>query len=324
MKNQMHRQPVAQAVPWFVVHHDWLFRILHGLLALMIPLLLLFLTGCPSSSTGESINYGPEVSDEAIDDAVIEAIMDADASRIKVGAFVHFASRQILAGGKVNNVVADTGQTIIAKEVEAESINYRIVENKVTYGYEDGPRKVSTEFLLSVATGLIEPAVNESTVLTRAFGAKSKAGQGSFLKTLSLERLLSQLSEQSIHPELRTLTTTRTYHGLKTKTYDGPPPARVREQPNCLGIPECKMTYRQIDFDEVYWTDGKSERVHYEFVISPQAPPTSGYNFGLRYPFVPGLIRACVTLMVRVGEGESRTLLTQCQDVENFRFEAAQ
>lgn len=266
----------------------WLYTLLHLALTFSLPFLLLAVTGCQNENSGKPPEYGPQVQEQSVDQAVIEAIMDADPKRIKVGAFVHFATKQYLAGGLAVNVVSDTGHTVTAATEAESTIDYRIVEHKVTYGYQDGPRKVSTEFNLTVA--------------------KPKMAQ--------LSSLINNVHAQATTP------VTVTYHGLKTSTYKAPPPARVREQPNCLGLPDCLMTYRKITFNEVYHTGNSPQKVSYEFIISPDAPPTAGYNFGIRYAFLPGLMKSCFTLMVPIGDGDSRTLFTQCQEVENFRLES--
>lgn len=293
---------------------------IHALLALLAPLLILVLSGCKSTDTGEAVDFGPETTEDAIDLAMVEAIHDVDPERIKVGAFVHFATKQILAGGQIQHIVADTGHTVIGayESEDGNQIDYLVAENQITYGHEDGPRKVSTEFTISAARSTSSDALRSrsSDALSPFHWVEA------WMRKLDESEALSLLSAD-VHPSVRqTSETTRTYHRLRTSTYEGPPPLRVQMRPNCLGLQNCKITYRKITFDEVYWTNGTGERVHYEFVVSPQAPPTAGYNYGIRYQFVPGLVKSCFTLMVSVGSGHSKTLLTQCQEVEDFRFES--
>jgi hypothetical protein len=84
------------------------------------------------------------------------------------------------------------------------------------------------------------------------------------------------------------------------------------------------MTYHTVAFDQVIWSNPTGERIRFEFVVSPEVPQTSGFNMSLLFPWYPGLMRSCVTLMVAIGgeESNAKTLLTECQNVFDFRLES--
>jgi hypothetical protein len=88
------------------------------------------------------------------------------------------------------------------------------------------------------------------------------------------------------------------------------PPEIVRNQPNCLGIPQCQLEVHRVSFDMVFWENDKPDRIHWELAMSPQAP------------YLAAMLNKCVTSLASIGSGQSKILVKQCLPVLNFRYMA--
>lgn len=282
---------------------DWALMLTHILLALMAPVLLFSLASCRSNDMGEPVDYGPPVQWSAIGDALVASIADSDPVNTKLGAFVHFATTQTIAGGQVTTVISDTGQTLVKKErLDTETEVFTIVQHKITYT-QDQPQKVSTQIEL--------PFYSPESV-------SPLMAVEPFLRKLASDQVSAKSEAQS----------PVTFHRLITENYEGPPPYAIQQAPDCLGIPNCRIRYRKVSFDQVLWDDPMGDRIHFDIVVSPDVPQIAGLNMsplfysddiGLSY--FPGLVKSCMTFMTPIGDGKSRTLFTECQEVVNFRFE---
>lgn len=251
------------------------------------------LIGCSAKEDGEPVDYGPETTIEALENALTTPIIGIDPTQAKIGAFVHIAQVQELAGGKVSSVVSDTGQTIVGRDESESDVQYTIVQHKVTYGQQAS--KVSTEIKLAFA--------KESVSATRSRTATAFRSS-SFVHQLTSGSRLS-------------------YHNLRVSQTTVAPPLPVQQAPNCLGIPDCKIRLHTVSFDQVLWSGDQNERIHFDMSISPDIPALAGLEMSPLFRYFPGLMSSCVTLMIPIGDGRAKTLLRECQEIVNFRFESA-
>jgi hypothetical protein len=301
MNKQIPPRSKAKAIAIPLVREDRLLFLIHAFLALLAPFLIFALTGCDLRTEGEPIDYGAVVPFSEISDAINEGVKDIDPRQTKKGAFVHYSTKQYLAAGKVVNILSDTGLTVTERTETAQGVILTLIEKRFTYG----------------APG--EPMKEQAREFTLDFGNESTSSAAS----KPLHQALHQTLAEGHGPMKPTAEGTRvTFHNLVTSSVEVAAPKAVQTQPNCLGLPNCKVTLHNVSFDQVTWLDEGPQRIHFDFYVSPNVPQISGFNMSPVLPFYQGLYKSCITLMIPIGDGRSKTLLSECQEVENFRLES--
>lgn len=295
-------------------------RWIHLFLACAAPLLLCALLGC---SKENELDYGSEVSITEIGEVLGKTIENSDPTTAKLGAFVHFETTQAIGGGQAPNLLADTGQTVIERNEDADHVvEFTIVQHRYTYSRENEAEKVSTEIKMPGFLSRSAPNPVESSGLSRLLTARPgslnlPSGPASFVTVLN--------SLGSARPSSANRVT---FHKLRVSTYKAAPPEAVQAKTDCLGLVNCQMTYHQVGFDQVVWSDSGAEKVSFDLLISPDLPQIFGLNMGAPISvlegldYFPGLMKSCVSFLVDVGDSGYQTLLTQCNRVLDFRFES--
>lgn len=283
------------------------FDMKHSVRAILIACMLFSAVACELDDSPEKPDYGPEVSIDDINRAMDNLYRDSDPLQTKVGAFVHFQTKDILAGGQLVIYAADTGHTVVQK-VESECFTtFHIVEKRYTHKQDGTSDLLTRELELPIRTSWTGPCIPEED------------DASALALPLNLASI-SKLKPASQQPRV-------TFHRLKEWETRGPAPdavrARPKDNPNCLGIPNCELTYRHVSFDIVYWDTPEGSLTRLEYVVSPDIPQTSGFNMAPLFFYIPGLFKSCVTQMMSLGEGESQTLITECQEVVDFTYEAS-
>jgi hypothetical protein len=281
----------------------WLFLI-HAFLALLAPFLIFALVGCESKMDGDTVDYGPAIPFSQISNAILQGVQNIDPAESKKGAFVHYSTKQYLAAGKVVSIASDTGLTVTQRVESPAGVTLTLVEKKFIYRRPgESAQEESREYTLEF------PTLNSTN---DSFAASDESS----ITPLSSSAVVSALQARMNSGAQVT------FHNLVTSTRQVPAPAAVQSQPGCLGLPGCLITLHQVSFDQVVRDAEGTQRIHFDFYVSPNIPQISGFNMSPVFPFYQGLFKSCVTLMVAVGDGRSKTLLSECQEVENFRFES--
>ncbi len=285
---------------------DKLLIFIHALLALLAPLLIFALVGCSADDRGIPVDLGPEVPREKIGGAINDMLHDASPVDTKLGAFVQFAQSQAIAGGQLFNIVSDTGHTVINCLATADARYYEIVETKFTYKTGGGYEKLTRQLPM---VGLRVPTAlaAQTPSVIRAPITMEKAAE-----------LYARAKNASETPNDSKVT----FHRLRSSESEGAPPLAVQRQPNCLNIPNCRVRYRTLWFEMVAWEGKEATPLLIQLVSSPDIPQVAGYKMSPVDDFIPGLVKSCLTQMVPVGDDGAKTMLTECQDVVNFRFKA--
>lgn len=268
--------------------------------------LLLVLTSCELDDTPAKPDYGPEVSVDEILRAMENLYRDSDPLQTNVGAFVHFRTTDVFAGGQFVFVAADTGHTLVQRVEEECTTTFHIVEKRYTHKQDGTSDLLVRELELPFQTSWDGPCDPESAPeLLSSFSLKSAP-------------VMKLASEAPVRV---------TFHRLKEWESRGPAPesvrARPKDNPNCLGIPNCELRFRHVSFDIVYWDTPEGSLVRLEYVVSPDIPQISGFNMAPLFYYIPGLFKSCSTQMMSLGDGETQTLVTECQEVVDFTYEAS-
>lgn len=310
-----------------------------GMISLSFMILFFMTVSCEPSRNGETVNYGPEASNAELNKALVGPMQDLNLDSLSVGQFVHFSTTDILAGGQVNQVESDTGQTIVAREEMTDVTQLSVVQNKYVYG-NSAPEKASTEFQLNIARADPAPAQSPSPsqapspspapaaplIANRLEWLRNSPNAGEALRRNLQSFTVSKLNEIRARAALQPMATNTpaTIHRLRTWEAMEAAPALVKAQPGCLGIPNCQIRVRHVQFDQVTWDKPEGSRVEFDLAMSPDVPLISGYKMTPIFEYYPGLIKSCLTLMIEVGSKGSETLLTQCSVTENFAFSLPQ
>lgn len=284
---------------------------IHAALSLLAPFIVVALTGCKDEKQAAP-NFGPEVPPMEIEAALTRPMETADPSTMKVGEFVVFAETQTINNrSDMETVLSDTGQTVVNRQESADRILFTVVQNKVTYTGKE-QRKTSTELEMVVKKATASSAED----LGEEFGDDSDP-QHEFSLAEHARRVItgSNAPLKSMAAVFSAEDTRRvSYHNLRLSLETVSPPLRVRNQPNCLGIPDCKIRLHKIAFDQVVWASAtEAEKVAFEFTMSPDVP------------YLAMLMDKCATLLVPVNEDKpkesTKVLLKQCSPVFDFRWE---
>lgn len=304
--------------------------VIHLVLVLLIPFLFTQMGGCQGEKETVPLNLGPEVDPATIDAAIAAPLQSTTPLSIKLGEGFVVSETQELGGiAGSYAVLSDTSQTVIERTETSSEVLMTIIEHKQTYS-NGNVQKTSTEIPVRIekigTTALlfgpesVLPRMGTATEnqqaseqISRSFLPKFRKEVEDLLKTNSpqiLQSLLRKHSEQTKPVEVTTLsgTTKVTYHGLKSKVALEAPPMMVQKRENCAGLPNCQLQVHRISFDMVFWENGRPDRVHWEFALSPEAP------------YLASVLDKCVTGLVSLGGNQGEILVRQCIPVIDFRF----
>lgn len=268
----------------------------------LTPFLLVNFMGCEKNN-GEPVDYGPEVQEEKVTETLISVVPHLMPEDIKVGQFVHESHSQEIAQTSVA-IVSDKFMTVLEREDFDEAIGVNIREHTLYYKEGGQYQKESREGPL--------------------YFARTTTPSLSALSALSDLPARSAFSKVSLHASSDSQTRV-TFHRLTTREEEVAPPPLVRKQADCGGLPSCKIRVRIVTYDAVVWSSSQGDRIRIEYKFSPDVPFFTGRLYGANSDgnFIPGLMSQCITQLVQIPKSQSKVLVKECTQLENFRFEPA-
>lgn len=297
--------------------------VIHLVLVLLLPFLFTQMGGCQSEKDVLAVNLGPEVTAEQLDDAISKPLAETQPSSIKLGEAYVVSETQELGVGAGFAVLSDTVQTVIERTENAAEILLTVIETKQKYTNGD-VQKTSTEIPYRIEksaapsdSAMQSLAPPETTTGSANSAANEAAKMRPEVETILRDRnplgLIAAIRARKIasaqfESEAETSEAKVTYHGLKVSVAKEPPPKLVQQAANCLGIPDCQITVHRVSFDMVFWDAGKPDRVHWDLVMSPDAP------------YLAAMLDKCVTGIAKLGGNQGEILVKQCLPVLNFRY----
>lgn len=295
------------------------FMYIQLVLVLLLPFLFTQMNGCQSGDDTLPLNLGPEVSTTQLNDAITKPLEATTPTSIKLGEAYVVSETQELGAGAAFAIISDTVQSVIERNENTAEILLTVIETKQKY-VNGEVQKTSTEIPYRIdkaatqapvtSSVKVEPA-NANTKLRPEIEAMfhERTAQG-LIATIRQHGVASLAAQDAAKAQSGVETSSErvTYHGLKVIVAKEPPPPLVQNAPNCLGIPNCKITVHRVGFDMVFWHGDKPERIHWDLVMSPDAP------------YLAAMMDKCVTGLAQLADNQGDILVKQCQPVVNFRY----
>lgn len=298
---------------------------LYGTFISSLTALYLLSYGCSQNNADLSAEVlGPEVSPSQIATDVYKAINLSTAEKIKAGEALLYEQNQRV---DLNSVIKTSDQIIqvtnvddlgdkVQIGVDVQINKYDGVGNKTS----DNPvvsdvivlKKTDFSFPLSVGKSTsqsIAPNMMES-LESKVFNPSTK----------NLLHLLGIVSSGKFSSEKKTLAPYGTYqrmtfHKFIVRKIQKDPPELVKELPNCLNIPNCKINVTEVQFVIAKWknaTDWDSEK--HILLLSQETPAYFG-----------NVLSHCVSQFYPIQDPStgktSNIYATLCDVLRDFRFE---
>jgi hypothetical protein len=238
---------------------------LHLLLALSLPFVLAFLLGCKRAKE-ERADLGPEVSGEAIDQALAKAIAGASLRDLRKDQSVQFSILRRIENADTVMLMGSTAVNVMAARDSDDGSETKYTMRIVkTYRRDDGSfREIQSEDPIVVENpGSTSSASNFAPLVTHSASAHEL--KASFLQSWA-KSVTAKAGESQ--PASRV-----TFHHLRESDEIMPVPDRVKNRANCGGVNNCEMHVHIIHFDLVSWfSDTDYQKVTLDFGFSLDTP----------------------------------------------------
>ena len=267
----------------------WLLHGVHFLLALSLPLVLIFVMGCKKASeTG--VDFGPPVDGKVIDQALVNAIQGASTDGVTYGQSVEYSIVRRLESEEVTMLLGTTRVEVIDRKVVG-SDNVFTVEivrrNRINNAGDFDERKTSDTIAVPIKPQL------------------SALVGGSPLHALMATEAVPQ---EATH-------TGTTFHRLSEWATTEAPPSKVGGKTDCGGLSPCAVPLRFVRFDMVRWfSDGSYQQITFDLAFSSHTP---WLPYGEDFDIFNGLlVRDCRSTYIPI---EDRTVYVRdCQVLEDL------
>ena len=297
------------------------FMLIQLVLVLLLPFLFTQTGGCQGQDDTLPLNLGTEVTAKQLDEAISKPLDGTTPESIKLGEAFVVSETQELGAGAAFAIISDTAQSVIERRESATEILLTVIESKQKYTNGE-VQKTSTEIPYRIEKAA-KPAVavspkDEVPAQVPALGTSPENFRPEVeamlrdVAPLAFVNAIRQRESAKVAMEVKsgveTFAERVTYHGLKVVISKDSPPLAVQQAPNCLGIPNCKITVHHVNFDMVFWKGDKPERIHWELAMSPETP------------YLAAMVNKCVSGLSKLADNQGDILVRQCLSVINFRY----
>jgi hypothetical protein len=260
---------------------------------LLLPAFLL-MTSCLDDISQSKPDYGPEVSEDQVADALNSTVGDRDpATALKIGQFALTTELQVL-NEQFGTILSDQLREVVSRTETADKITFGTVMTKITYNHDGTNQKETAEG---------DPIIVNKTAVASVSELETMSAGG--------ELSVREMTEKKFKASAARVT----FHNLTLSSRVVSPPARVVADDNCRGIPNCQVKVYDLSFDQVYWeTDYKATRLHFDYTISPEVP------------YMAQFLNQCVTYLASMDPKNPESALIkvkQCYIVEDFRLDSS-
>ncbi len=304
-----------------VTSHNRIWMILHALVVLGIPLFLILVSSCIKAPELKQGDLGVEASEDDLERVISKALYGIDPWKTAVGQQVVYDFNARIENQEQVRPLLRLTQTIRSRKDECNGQPAQdsrcegqrkltlIIENHeldANTGEVDRSESPPVEYTIGKAPG---PLMLRN--FTRPFEIQNLdkwAEQGRLTQVVKFFSLSEFRSPEILadRPVQKV-----TYHNLREESGFMTPPAAVMEKPACAGVPDCRLRYMLIAYDEATWFSSSDYELRkWHFVISRDAP------------FLGYIVERCLASMVQ-GEGR-RHYVRQCQFTRDFSYADAQ
>lgn len=250
----------------------------------MIALLVLASLGCKRAKEAKA-DLGPEVTGEAVDDALSHALDGRSAPTFTPGQFVSYSILRRLENQENTIVLGGISAGVHASADGASK--FLLIEK--SYRQADGSfQTITSEESLGATDVSLAKALTAQSL--RAFGQSVSTRDAQARKI--------------------------TFHKLSVTDGVMPAPARLVNQPGCGGLSPCELPVRYVRFALVAWYgDDDYQKINLDFAFSQTTP---WLPFGKEFERLTGVLVAdCRSTYVPV---DGRTVFVRdCQQLEDIQ-----
>jgi hypothetical protein len=214
----------------------WLWRMLHALAGLSVPIFLVLMMGCKKAKATKE-DLGPEIDPNAVSQALDKAISGASLDHLDVGQYAEYAITQ-----RVEN---EEGARILG------SYRVEVVKREETTG--------SYTYTLLIARSERQSDGNWETTLSEEPLTLDKSPPDG-LPATSLQSRPQPTVAMALSPFASRPVKRQTYHKLREFTGTLPAPYKVRMRADCGGLSPCEIPVHYVSFDIVEWYDDETYR----------------------------------------------------------------
>lgn len=285
------------------MNRTWM--ILHAVVAIGLPLFLALVASCIKAPEMKQPELGTQATNEEVERVISKALYGIDPWKTAVGQQIVYDFNARIENQEQVRPIARLTQTILKRD-------------------DSDPKKLELTIQsheLDANTGKVEKSEQKTNYEGGAQSMTMRNMSRPF-ETLNLDqwannRWMTEVMKFFALTEMRGPSTKAdreikkvTYHNLYDESGTMDPPASVQSKPNCGGVPNCKMRYMLIDYDEATWySDTEYEVQKWHFVISRDAP------------FLGYITERCLAALV--AGADRRYFVRQCQFAKDFSFDSA-
>lgn len=275
----------------------------------MLALVIVFFA-LSCSDDDKNKDYGPEASETDLQSAIEKAQTNSLSRWFEKGEYVRIEQKQHINGWP-SCVFRDTGFTVTDYIEHPDRYEIQLLEERVDYDL----------------TKYYSPP-NECPLM----GSFQKKYLRSFARSESLSTSSSRQQRVGTQDGEKI-----TYHNLQSTTTKLDAPDRVKQLPNCGGLPGCRMNVTKVSFDQIiHFSEDEIDIRRWEMYFSPDLPLVTifpGWEVGLGVLDVPGpvlksligtagLLRLCTNRLFETGSG-FKIQGRGCYEVIDFRYKSS-
>ncbi|MBX7230916.1 MAG: hypothetical protein K1X29_02420 [Bdellovibrionales bacterium] len=284
--------------------------VIHGILALLIPFFLIFLTGCVKPAAFSKTDLGKESSKEEVEFALAKAFYGVSPWRSQVKQQVVYDFNVRVESQENVNFISRLTQTLLKVENSPDNSLTLVTEN-FSQNKEDlescsGERTESsnkfpgTNLNLTSLTLDLHPILLPPPEVNHWVYAHKKSTSKWF-----------QLQKDLFTPQENRQPQRITYHNLQFEKKQFDPPLTVQQRPDCAGILNCKLNGSNTSFNQVLWySDDEYEVNQWFLTVSPEAP------------YLSHILERCLSSFMKLSG--RRYYVRQCQFARDFTYSGAE
>jgi hypothetical protein len=279
----------------------WMWRGLHLLLALALPIALALLAGCKRASEKHA-DLGPEVDANVIETKLWAIENQVNLDNLHVGQYVNtVVLRRIENSDDVNVLAGVTVGVIDAQDSDDhQSTKYTLQINKSYLNDKSGFDTISSEDNLHLR--------KPSSAVPLSLLANAEP----HLKSLK------EISQEAVHAYATgdAQPTKITYHKFSEGDENFEVPAKLKMKADCGGLSPCQIPIHYLQFDMVLWySDQDYQKITFDFGFSTSTP---WLPFGTGFDILNGvLVEDCRATFIDVGD--QNVYVRDCQQLDDLQ-----